>query len=52
MEIGRKLEGLDALPDLGIDEGMFPGVRDFGERYAGIDQMQEHRANRLKRPAD
>ena len=29
------------------DEGMFPGIRDFGERYAGIDQMQEHRANRL-----
>ena len=34
------------------DEGMFPGIRDFGERYAGIDQMQEHRANHLERPTD
>ena len=32
----------------GVNEGVFPGLGDIRGRYAGVDQMQEHRADRVK----
>ena len=34
------------------DGAMRPGIRDLGERYAGVDQMREHPANRLEWQVD
>ena len=35
-----------------VNEGMFPGLVYIRERYAGVGQMQEHRADRVKRHTD
>ena len=35
-----------------MNEGVFPGLGDIRQRDAGIDQMQEHRTNRVKRQTD
>ena len=32
----------------GMNEGMFPGLGDIRERDARVDQMQEHRTDRVK----
>ena len=34
------------------EEGVFPGLGDNRERYTRIDQIQDHRADRVKRHTD